>query len=206
MRKNMTNKEEAEWLKEWWKNYGQGILLAVIIGLCIGFGWRYWNTQRQQKAYAASELYQQTQAVLSTSNSNVETAIKALKKTHPNSIYTQLASLAAAKTAVQNKKYAEAITGLKTIMAKPQLPMLGQIARIRIAEVQMQMGQPQQALTTLSTVTDKSFQPMIDNEKAAAYIQLKQLDQAKNYLQKAIDGYNQLHIDTTLLRLNEGLK
>lgn len=206
MRANMTNKEEAECLKQWWKSYGQGILLAVIIGLCIGAGYRYFSSKHQQAMMNASNIYQQTLALGTATSANMDAAAKALEKNYPKSIYTQLSQLQTAEKLVEQKKYQEVITILQSITVSAKMPGLVQLASLKEAQLYLQLNQPQKALNAVTTVTDESFQAMIDSIKASAYAQLNQPVQAQTYLQKAIAGYNALKINTTLLRLNQGLK
>ena len=205
MRQNMTNKEEAEWLMQWWKNYGQGILLAVIIGLALGFGWRYWNGERHQKALQASVIYAQTQKALSSNQAAIEAAQAELKKVYPKTIYTQLAALDTANQLVADKKYQQAIKILEPVINFQKIPAVAQLARLKIAQLQMELNKPQQALAMLNTVADKSFAPLINNDKARAYALLNQPLKAKQALQDAITGYKALNIDTSMLKLNAGL-
>jgi len=206
MRQHMSNKEEAEWLKQWWKDYGQGILLAVIIGLALSFGWRYWRGERQQKNFQASSIYQQTQATSSSTAAGVLLAQQALAKKFPKTIYGQLNSLQMANGYVAKKKYSAALKVLANVSAQPKLPALGQLALLKTAQIQNQLNQPHKALSTLKTVVDSSFQPMIDYQKSNAYALLKDSVNNKLYLNKAIAGYKNLKLDTSLLRLNAGLQ
>jgi predicted negative regulator of RcsB-dependent stress response len=204
--KHMTNKEEAQWLINWWKNYGQGILIAVIIGLGLGFGWRYWTEQNQQKDFEASNLYQQIQNAQQANGASIDAAKDGLQKSYPNSIFTQLSILDDTKKAVSLGHDAQAITLLQTVVAKPKIPALASLARLQIAQLYLAQNQPTKALDVLNAISDSSFEGLIDNNKAQAYALLNQPEMAKVYLNKAIDAFNALHIDTSLLKLNAGFK
>ena len=204
--KHMTNKEEAQWLINWWKNYGQGILIAVIIGLGLGFGWRYWTEQNQQKDFEASNLYQQIQNAQQANAASIDAAKDGLQKSYPNSIFTQLSILDDAKQLVSLGHVDQAITQLQTVVTKPKIPTLASLARLQIAQIYIAQNQPTQALDSLNAISDSSFEGLIDNNKAQAYALLNQPEMAKVYLNKAIDAFNALNIDTSLLKLNAGFK
>ena len=140
----MTNKEEAEWLMSWWKNYGQGIVFAVVIGLIIGFGWKYWHNSQQQKAMHASVLYQQTQPTMTSSPAVLKASQKALQKEFPKSLYTQLTYLQQSNSLVKAKKYKQANALLNKIIANPKLPALGQMAQLKVAQILIEMKKPHQ--------------------------------------------------------------
>ena len=204
MRENMTNKEEAEWLKEWWKNYGQSILIAVIVGLCAGFGYKYFKRHEQQRAIQASDLYMQTQT-MPNSTASAKAATKVLMREYGHSIYAQMAALSQAKHLALQSKYQQAIQTLKPILTKPAMPGIGQLTQVRVAQLYLQLKQPQQALDAIAVVNDKSFLPMVDMLRASAYRQLGQDSKAQHALQQAIVGYDKLSIDTSMLRLNKGM-
>jgi predicted negative regulator of RcsB-dependent stress response len=204
MLQHMTNKEEADWLKQWWKNYGQGIALAVIIGLVLGYGYRHWSAQRNQKALNASVVYQQAQ--LGISPTVMQAAEEQLKKEYPKSIYTQLNSLDQVNKLITKGKYQQAISALQPIVLHSKIPALSQLASLKIAQLQNQLEQPQKALTVLNKVIDTNFQPLVAQERANSYRLLKQPEKAMASLNKAIAGYDKLNIDSSLLRLNAGLK
>jgi len=55
---DMTDREQIDMLKKWWKDYGQSIAIAIMVGLVLSFGWRYWRAHQQQQVEQASSLYQ----------------------------------------------------------------------------------------------------------------------------------------------------
>jgi predicted negative regulator of RcsB-dependent stress response len=54
-----TEQEQVEKLKQWWKTYGNALLLGIALGLAILFGNKYWTDYKHQRAASASALYDQ---------------------------------------------------------------------------------------------------------------------------------------------------
>jgi predicted negative regulator of RcsB-dependent stress response len=204
--KNITNKEEAQWLMQWFKNYGQAILIAVIVGLGVGFGWRHWDSQTQEKNFAASDLFQQAQATDDAHSDASRAAKMALQKNYAHSMYAQLTLLDDAKQFANQGQYDLAMTALQRVIAQPKIPALGSLASLQLAQILLANKQPSKALDTLNAIIDPSFEGLVDNEKALAYALLNQPEQASAYLKKAIAILNASNVDTSLLRLNAGFQ
>ena len=49
--------QELEQLKTWWKTYGNALLLGIALGLSILVGNKYWSQYKQERAEAASAIY-----------------------------------------------------------------------------------------------------------------------------------------------------
>ena len=58
MNDNMSDKEQIDMLKKWWTNYGKSILIAIIVGLLLGYGWNYYRTHQATTREQASLIYQ----------------------------------------------------------------------------------------------------------------------------------------------------
>lgn len=54
-----SDQEQVEKLKQWWKTYGNALLLGIALGLAILFGNKYWTDYKHQRAASASALYDQ---------------------------------------------------------------------------------------------------------------------------------------------------
>jgi predicted negative regulator of RcsB-dependent stress response len=206
MHDRMTNKEEAQLLMSWWKNYGQGIVIAVVIGLIIGFGYRYWKSHRTEQAMAASVLFQQYQAQSHMAPVQSSATLGAMKKEFSSSVFTQLAALSKASELATNKSYPQALALLKPVQAKAALPILQELASIRAARIYLQLKRPQKALGVLAQASDNSLQPVIESVQAQAYGQLGQSAKAAAMMQQAIASYKKNKLDPSLLELNAGLK
>ena len=46
---NLSNKEQADLVKAFWNDYGRWISIAILIGLLVGFGWRWHNNHEQKQ-------------------------------------------------------------------------------------------------------------------------------------------------------------
>jgi predicted negative regulator of RcsB-dependent stress response len=51
--------DDVERLKAWWKNYGNALILGIVLGSGLLGGYTYWRHYQARQAEAASEIYAQ---------------------------------------------------------------------------------------------------------------------------------------------------
>ena len=203
MRHDMTNKEEAEYLKSWWNNYGKAIIIAVIIGLGIGYGWRYWHQFQLNKASQASQIYQQL-LVADKEGQPAPTRQKLLDqlvKQYPKSSYTSLAQFLSASDDVTNQQYPLAEQSYRWVIAQGKNKSLQQVARLRLAKIYVYQKKYDAALKVLSKVNDKSYLPMIQGLRGDVYASQGKKDQARQAYLSSEQGLQKLGVDNPLLKL-----
>lgn len=54
---HLTEDEQLAKIKRWWKNNGTSIVTGVILGLCLIFGYNWWQKHQQNRALEASDLF-----------------------------------------------------------------------------------------------------------------------------------------------------
>lgn len=169
----LTDKEQVEMLQEWWKDYGKAIAIAVVVGLAIGFGWRYFRQHKVEHAEKASVIYQ----AMLTADSKKEYATAQqyateLVQRYNHTPYADMASLTWAREAVLQNNYQLALTQLHWVIDNSKIPTLKQIARLRASRVLLAQNKSQEALNVLKIVNDLMYQPLIDQIKGDAYAAL----------------------------------
>lgn len=197
-----SDKEQIEMIKTWWKNYGKFLLIAVGVGLLIGFGWRYYHRYETQHSEQASMIYEKMMGQVAAGQIDQAGLLaKDLKTNFANTPYAGLAAMAEAKRAVDAKKLTDAITALQWVIKNSNLKPIKQIARLRAARVQIAMKQPKAALTLLSVIEDKTYQPMIEEVRGQAYWAMGDMTKARAALEAAKTGYQAIGITNPILEM-----
>jgi len=160
----MTDQEQAEVIKKWWRDYGKALTVAITIGVIAGFGWRYWQQKNLRFKEQSSIVYQ------SMMIADIEKQPKVAKQyadqliqKYNNTPYASMAGLLLARDAVQQNKLSVAFEKLKQVIDKGRIASLRQIARIRAARVLLAQKKLSEALTILGIVDDETFEPLIEN-------------------------------------------
>lgn len=183
-----TDEEQVEELKKWWKENGQGTVVAIIVGVGLVFGWQGWQKQQQDEIYAASAVYQNMLQSVNRQGGDVKENIASavyladtLISDFPNTTYADFAALFKAKFALEEGNYAEAEQQLRWVLDNGATDEVSIQARLRLARVHVAQSQYDQALELLS-IDAKGF--------SVAYEELKgDIYNLQGQPEKALDAY-----------------
>lgn len=160
-----TEEEQVEALRRWWDENGRSVVVAIVVALAAGFGWKSWQDYSQQQQFGASDIYQEllensgqvapTAEQLALSN----TLAGQLKTEYASSTYAQFAALQLAKLAVQEGNLVEAEAQLRWVLKKAdKTGDTAQVAQLRLARVLAAKGDSEQALKVLNAAAPSSYQ------------------------------------------------
>ncbi len=184
----MTEEEQLEVIKKWWKRYGNivTVLLSVIL-LCIA-GYRYMHWHQNKLTQQASVIYENMMVALSNQNTkSVRAYANELIKDYGNSVYADAAHLTLAKVYVSKNKLDQAKDELTFVADKGKMATLKQIAKIRIARILVAGKSYTNALSELSTIEDETYLPVINELKGDIYGATGQYQQAIAAYRLALD-------------------
>ena len=183
----MTEEQQVERLKEFWKEYGLAIAAGIVIAIALIFGVRYYRGYEATKSQEASMVYT---TMISTAMSNNDATAKGaaqdLISKFPSTSYASFAQMWLAKEAVQAGKYPAAVKSLQWILVHSKMNAIKQVTRIRLARVYLQMKAPDKAVSVLRTVNDKAYVGLIAETQGDAYLQRGQISRARESYQAAL--------------------
>ncbi|NNM58487.1 MAG: tetratricopeptide repeat protein [Legionellales bacterium] len=190
MSEYITDHDRVDAIKRWWDNNGTALVVGIILGLILIFGWQYWQRYQLKRDTTASQAYQ----VLLTTSAHDDTAAytqraQAIIKTYPSLPYAALSSLLLARMQVDQKKYDLAYASDMWVVNHASDDSLKQIARVRAARVLLAMKKPDEALNLLSKMDDPNFAVLVDEVKGDIYVTQHNFAAArKAYLQAQQDA------------------
>ena len=161
-----SEEEQVERLRKWWEENGTSVVLAIVLSVSALLGWRYWQSNTQEKAEAASAVYlqmmeamEQARAVDNTEQAEqVQTAAEKLVSEHDSTSYADYGRLTLAKLAVEEQDYARAATVLREVVDSPASDAIGWTARARLARVLLQSADLDGAAQVLNASWPESWQ------------------------------------------------
>ena len=183
----MTEEQQIEVIKAFWKRYGSRILTVATLVLIVYVSWTLWTQRQMRLAIQASKTYDQL-LLAYDQNDDVARATHAnyLKTHYSKTPYAMAAGLFLANTAVANKDYPQALQQLKWVMQHANEPALKQVARNRAARVLLAEQQYEKALAMLQQIDDKAYQPVVSAIIGDIYMALKQFEKARDYYKLAL--------------------
>jgi len=198
-----SDKEQVESMKRWWKEQGKYIAMAIVVGLLIGFGWRYWHQLQARRMENASAIYQTVlQADKNKQSITVVGGAKILMKDYASTPYASLAAMIWAKEAVLVKKYPLALEKLQWVIKHSRVERFKQIAHISAARILLELGKSKEALAELQAVKTKSFVPLVDWVKGDAYRQEGNAALSRKYYQDAKTALQGMPPAAALMNMN----
>ncbi len=185
----LTDDEQVEQLKQWWKDYGKTALIGILIALAVIFGWRGWQRYETNQSLSASLIYDNViNSASSHDEKGVQQATKLLINKYERTPYAAMAALVLGQQDIKHGNLTQAQANYIWAMKNTNSDTIKQIARLRVARVMIEREHAQLALSTLSKVDDAAYEPLINLVQGEAYVQLKQYDQAQAHLKNALDA------------------
>lgn len=202
MTENLSDKEQVELIKKWWRDYGKALLVAIIIGLLFGFGWRSWRAHQHEQKAEASQLYQ-TMITLDSKHDSKGTADVAQQITakYKSSAYASLAQLMLARIHVKAIDYAAAMQNLQWVLAHSSVKSFQQLARMRASRILLAQKKYGPALAMLKVVNDSSYSPLIYQLQGDIYQAQGKMAAAKKAYAQAKESFLGFGIENPFLQM-----
>lgn len=188
----LSDQEQKQLIKDWWKQYGNSILIAILVFAVANFGWRYWQQYQNRRLEAASVTYvQMMNAHDSKKDTEVNLFAKHLMQDFASSPYASLAAFMLAKDAVQANNLNLALEQLNWVIAHARDHYLIQIAKIRAARILITLNKAQDAFNLLTKVDAPELLTAVAEARGDALMALGNRDAAAKSYKEALDAANQ---------------
>ncbi len=186
---NLSEEEQVEALKKWWKANGVSAVGGVVIGLAGVFGWQMWNSYQQQIGEQVSMQFEQLN--VSVAAGSFEPATKQAEgiiAEHQGSPYATFAALELAKVKVLQGDIAGAQGQLQWVVENAPEPSLAQIARLRIARILLDAGDLDGVESLIKTASSEGYSG--DFAELNGDVALARGDKvtARSFYQQALDN------------------
>lgn len=154
----LSEEEQVEALKNWWKENGRSAVAGVVLGLGAIFGWRYWVDYQSGIAQQASiRLVELNQSVASGNGALASEQAKQIIENFQGTPYAIFASLNLAKVMLQSGESDSAVAQLKWALENSSDNSLKQIVRARIARILVSLERLEEADLVVASADSDSF-------------------------------------------------
>ena len=201
MQDRMSDQEQIDEVKRLWREYGKPVVIAVLFGLLLSYGWRYWRSYKLSQSHSASNQY--AALLLNIKKGDFTSAQRQasdLKQHYKRSIYASLAQMTDAKLAVINGDLKTAEASLLWVIKTNNQPWLVDLAHLNLALVYQKQSRYQSALDQLAKVSE-TFKPMVWQQRASVYQAENKDNDAINALEKAQLAYQHSSINNPFISL-----
>lgn len=198
---DLSEKEQIENFRAWWADYGNVIIIGVVLGIAGLFGLNYYSTSKANAEIAASELYDELAGYVADGKvDEAERVSGELDAGHPDSYYAMQAKLAMARGYMDSNRDEDAANVLRPLVnAGGDAPFAG-VARLRLAKILQYQEKYDEVLALLEGQEDTGFTARYAEARGDAHFGLGQFDEARaEYLVALAD--NGQTVDMTFLQL-----
>ena len=189
MDQNLTEEEQLEALKRWWKDNGRAVIVGVLLGVAAVGGYRYWDYYTTKTATEASDIYVTLQEALTSGKK--ETVLGTgdrLVREYPGTAYATLAALAMARVHVDEDKLDAAAERLQWALDHAATDALAHVARTRLARVMLAQGQAEAVLKLIADLPDNGFSADYQEIRGDALLALNRPEEARDAWNVALLG------------------
>lgn len=183
----MTEEEQLEAIKKWWKKYSNTITIVLSIVLLIISAYKYWNWHEDKISMQASTAYERLMLAFSNQDDKgIQSYANQLTTDYSKTVYADAARLTLAKIYVANEQYDKAKEALTYVAGHSKIVALKQVAKIRLARILAQEKSYDKALIELGSVDDTAYMPVVNELKGDIYAMQGQYQQAITSYKDAI--------------------
>ena len=183
----MTEAEQLDAIKKWWKRYSNVVTVVLSLILLAVSGYKYWNWHQDKVNQQASNAYEHLMLAFSNQdNKGIRSYANQLLKDYDQTIYADAARLTLAKLYAVRDKYAQALEELNYVATHSKMGTMQQVAKIRMARLFLAEKEYDKALSKLSQVESSAYVPVVNELRGDIFAAMGDYQQAIASYKKAI--------------------
>lgn len=198
----LSEDEQAEALKSWWKENWLWILSGIALGLAILAGWQFYQRYQTNRAEGAATALQQYAAALTNNDTDKANGLlKEIDDKYASTPYHDQAHLLHARVLVEGGNFDQAANVLREVAAKGKDAELAKIAGLRLARVLTQQEKYDEALALLDVSQAGAFAGEVHELRGDVYYAKGDTSNARSEYQTALAADNSQASSRSLLEL-----
>ena len=203
MAAHLEEQQELDNFKYFWKSTGRW-LFALLIAAALGYlGYTMYKShkasQSQEAAEVLAKIVDKMQAKASQAEVNAD--LTNLQQNYPDSIAAAQATLMAAATEYDARRYDVAEDHLNWVLKNQKAPLVQALAAQRLGIVLLQQKKYDAAIAALNTKVEADFEPLLLEAKGDVYAAQNKTKEAAQSYQQALEKLPKDAIERELLQM-----
>ena len=197
----LSEKEQIEVFRQWWRENGWYLVGGVGLGVLGLLGWNRYNAYVDTTAEEAAAIYVELRdAVGDDDMGSARNLLNELRDDFPSSAYTDQGGLLVALIRLDAGQVDGAIDDLRFVMENTSDSELALIARLRLARVLAQDESYEEALTVLDAAPG-SFSARFNEVRGDIHAALGDADSARAAYSAALNAQETGFVDRNLVQM-----
>ena len=203
MAAHLEEQQELDNFKYFWKSTGRW-LFALLIAAALGYlGYTIYKSHKVSKSQEAAEvlakIVDKMQAKASQAEVNAD--LTNLQQNYSDSIAAAQATLMAAATEYDARRYDVAEGHLNWVLKNQKAPLVQALAAQRLGIVLLQQKKYDAAIAALNTKVEADFEPLLLEAKGDVYAAQNRTKEAAQSYQQALEKLPKDAIERELLQM-----
>lgn len=197
----LSEKEQLEQIRDWWRENGWYLVGGVALGALLLFGWNRYNAYQDARAEAAAALFLELQESFEDDALNeAQVILERLRNEHPSSPYTDQGGLLIAVMHLNARQGRRAADQLRSVLDNTDDEELAMIARLRLARVLADQERYEEALALLD-VDARGFSGRFNEVRGDIHVAMGNPQAAREAYSQALSGAGLDLVDRSLVQM-----
>ncbi|NIW24287.1 MAG: tetratricopeptide repeat protein [Gammaproteobacteria bacterium] len=198
----LSEKEQLEQIREWWKEYGWYLIGGAALGGVLLFGWTRYQSYSQQQVETASGLYDELfDAVADRADVRATELLAEIRADHASSPYADQAGLLIASLRLDQQQTDVAIDELRAVLEQTDDAELALVVRQRLARLLLHLERYEEVLTLLADLEPSRFSGRFSELRGDVYLAQGDVDQARTAYLEAFNAEFTDVLDRNVLQM-----
>lgn len=183
----MDEHEQGELVRSWLRQNAVAILVGILAGIAMIFGWQQWKASKVAERDEAQAQYRAYVAAVDKPDAAEADKLAAeLRTGHGSTPYAVFAAFRQAQEALEKSDLKTAADALAWAHANAELPELRDLAALRLARVRIASEDAAAALKLVDGIESKGFDAIAQDIRGDAYVALDRATEARNAYEAAL--------------------
>ena len=203
MAAHLEEQQELDNFKYFWKTTGRWLFALLMVAALGYLGYTMYKSHKasknQEAAAVLAKIVDKMQAKASQAEVNAD--LTNLQQNYPDSIAAAQATLMAAATEYDARRYDVAEGHLKWVLQNQKAPLVQALAAQRLGIVLLQQKKYDAAIAALNTKVEADFEPLLLEAKGDVYAAQNKTKEAAQSYQQALEKLPKEAIERELLQM-----
>jgi predicted negative regulator of RcsB-dependent stress response len=179
--------EQGEVVRKWIRENAASMVIGVLLGLALIFGWQQWKAhQARARLEAAAQFDAYSEAASAGRGDEASKIAMELREKYPDSAYAVFVAMRDASAAAEKNDLDAAGASLEWAVAHADNAQLKALANLGLARVRLAQEQPDAALKLLDRMPQDGFEAAVGELRGDILARLGQRDAARTAYEEAL--------------------